>query len=146
MIMTSFLLFECVFVSLYQLSSCSNSPTIPTLVTTPSNFREKPALSLQPEVDSDTVGGNLKRGVKVKKHRDLILYKLFYIQNPFSALGLKSLKIVNKIQFCEDGTECNEITDFLPRGKQFLPDVLAFFVPTPENFTGRLRLGTLLQL
>ena len=65
--MTSFLLFVCVFVSSYQLSSCDNSPTIPTLVTTPTNFREKPALSLQAEVTQDTVNDNLERGVKVKK-------------------------------------------------------------------------------
>ena len=52
--MTSFLVFVCVFVCLYQLSSGSNSST-----------RGRPALSLLAETSSDSVKENLKRGVKV---------------------------------------------------------------------------------
>ena len=58
-------------------------------------------------------------------------------QDPFSALGLKSLKIVNKVQFCEDEAKCEKITDFAPKGENLLPQVLAFFVQTHENFTGK---------
>ena len=49
------------------------------------------------------------------------------------------MKIVNKVQFCEDEGECNKITEFSPKEKNFLPQVLAFFVQTHENFTGKAR-------
>lgn len=61
---------------------------------------------------------------------------MFQIQNPFSALGLQSLKIVNRIQFCEDQADCGALADFEPDDNKILPDVLAFFIPTSENFTG----------
>ena len=51
-------------------------------------------------------------------------------------MGVKSLKIINKIQFCDNDTVCNEINDFLPREKTFIPDVIAFYVPLLENETG----------
>ena len=73
--------------------------------------------------------------------RDLAWRAQIFYQDPFSALGLKSLKIVNKVQFCEDEEECKKITDFAPKEKNFLPQVLAFFVQTHENFTGKINRG-----
>ena len=46
------------------------------------------------------------------------------------------MKIVNKIQYCENDSVCSQITDFLPRGEKFIPDVIAFFVPLLSNETG----------
>ena len=75
--------------------------------------QKKPALSIEVETVSDKVSEYKERGVK----------------NPFAEIGIKSMKIVNKIQLCEDQSLCNEITDFQPSGKYLNPDVLAFYVP-----------------
>ena len=128
--MTSRLLFVCLVFSFSQLSSCAETPA-------------RPGLSLQPETSSDTVNTNLRRGVQVKNVTNIVEIPGLpspadiFPQDPFSALGLKSLKIVNKVQFCEDEANCEKITDFAPTEKNFLPQVLAFFVQTHENFTGK---------
>ena len=43
------------------------------------------------------------------------------------------MKIVNKIQLCEDQSLCSEITDFQASGKNLHPDVLAFYFPVDES-------------
>ena len=79
--------------------------------------QKKPALSIEVETVSDKVSEYKERGVK----------------NPFAEIGIKSMKIVNKIQLCEDQILCDEITDFQPRGKNLNPDVLAFYFPVDES-------------
>ena len=79
--------------------------------------QKKPALSIEVETVSDKVSEYKERGVK----------------NPFAEIGIKSMKIVNKIQLCEDQSLCNEITDFQPSEKHLNPDVLAFYFPVDES-------------
>lgn len=50
-------------------------------------------------------------------------------------LGIKSIKIVNKVQFCEDQSRCSKITDYNPN--QTPLDVVSFFVPTSEDILGK---------
>ena len=81
------------------------------------NAQKKPALSIEVETMSDKVSEYKERGV----------------MNPFAEIGIKSMKIVNKIQLCEDQSLCSEITDFQPSGKNLIPDVLALYFPVDES-------------
>ena len=99
---------------------CSNATLQTTTEAIPENFVENPALSIEVELESDTVRSGINRGVK----------------NPFGEIGIKSMKVVNKIQLCQDSTKCDEITFLLPKGKNFILDLIAFYVPVTEDETG----------
>ena len=90
---------------------------------------ENPALSLEVETESDQVRSGVKRGVK----------------NPFSAIGVRSIKIVNKIQDCQNQAKCSEITDFLPRGRDFQVDLVAFYVPITEEDEGNIHYDNIIK-
>ena len=53
-------------------------------------------------------------------------------------LGIKSIKIVNKVQLCEDQSRCSKITEYNP--KQTPLDVVSFFVPATEDIIGKVHL------
>ena len=112
---------------------CSNEtvtagPVLPT-TSVPDDFIENPALSLEVETESDQVRSGVKRGVK----------------NPFSAIGVRSIKIVNKIQDCQNQAKCSEITDFLPRGRDFQVDLVAFYVPITEEDEGKIHYDNIIK-
>ena len=106
-----------------QLEKPCNNATSQTATSTEAiqeNFVENPALSIEVELASDTVSSGINRGVK----------------NPFGEIGIKSMKVVNKIQLCQDTAKCDGITYLLPRGKNFILDLIAFYVPVTEDESG----------
>ena len=89
---------------------------------------------------------NIVQSIIINDKIIMTIKQKYLIKNPLGELGIKTIKIVNKIQQCDDQSRCGGITGYDARGEDFLLDVLAFYVPIDDEDIGNFLNQILLQI